>query len=253
MYNTFMKYKAIIMDVDGTSVPNAIDAIPSEKVVWAIRSAQEKVHVCVSTSRPIFIAKDVIRALGIGDPCGIYDGTQIYDPKTETVIKTFPLSKNATHAVCQFFFANGRKFMYNTGGSEKWYEKGLLPEMVCGLAVPDLTLEDGEALISSMTHIPDISIHKVPSYTKGRVWIAITSPIATKLHSVLEITKLIGVTPEETIGIGDGYNDYPLLSACGLKIAMGNAVPELKAIADFVAPSVEDDGVATVIEKFILT
>ena len=40
--------------------------------------------------------------------------------------------------------------------------------------------------------------------------------------------------------------------ACGLKIAMGNAVPELKAIADFIAPTVEEDGVATVIEKFVL-
>jgi hypothetical protein len=40
--------------------------------------------------------------------------------------------------------------------------------------------------------------------------------------------------------------------ACGLKVAMGNAVPELKAIADYIAPSVTDDGMATVIEKFIL-
>ena len=40
--------------------------------------------------------------------------------------------------------------------------------------------------------------------------------------------------------------------ACGLKVAMGNAIPELKEIADYVAPSVDDDGVADVIEKFIL-
>ena len=52
--------------------------------------------------------------------------------------------------------------------------------------------------------------------------------------------------------MGDGYNDFPLLMASGLKIAMGNAVPELKEIADFVAPTVEEDGVAVIIEKFIL-
>lgn len=40
--------------------------------------------------------------------------------------------------------------------------------------------------------------------------------------------------------------------ACGLKVAMGNAVKELKEIADFIAPTVEQDGLATVIEKFIL-
>ena len=54
------------------------------------------------------------------------------------------------------------------------------------------------------------------------------------------------------IGIGDGYNDFPLLMACGLKIAMGNAVEDLKAIADFIVPSVEQDGVAHAINRFIL-
>jgi hydroxymethylpyrimidine pyrophosphatase-like HAD family hydrolase len=247
-----MKYKAIIMDVDGTAVPNAIDALPSKNVVHAIHRAQKRVRVCASTSRPIFIAKYVIRALGIVDPCGINDATQIYDPKTETIIEMFPLSQKATRTVSKFFQAKKIQFMYNTGESEQWYTKGPLPDTICGLAIPDLSPTDAEALIASMTHILNISVHKVPSYTKGLIWIAVTSPVATKLHSVLELTKLIHVTPEETIGIGDGYNDYPLLSACGLKIAMGNAVPELKAIADFVAPSVEEDGVATVIEKFIL-
>lgn len=40
--------------------------------------------------------------------------------------------------------------------------------------------------------------------------------------------------------------------ACGFKVAMGNAVDEVKAIADYIAPPVEEDGVADVIEKFIL-
>jgi hydroxymethylpyrimidine pyrophosphatase-like HAD family hydrolase len=54
------------------------------------------------------------------------------------------------------------------------------------------------------------------------------------------------------IGVGDGYNDFPLLEACGLKVAMGNALEDLKGIADYIAPSVDEDGVANVIEKFIL-
>lgn len=41
--------------------------------------------------------------------------------------------------------------------------------------------------------------------------------------------------------------------ACGLKVAMGNATEDLKAIADYIAPSVDDDGVVDVIAKFILS
>lgn len=40
--------------------------------------------------------------------------------------------------------------------------------------------------------------------------------------------------------------------ACGLKVAMGNAVQDLKEIADYIAPSVDEDGIADVIEKFVL-
>lgn len=41
--------------------------------------------------------------------------------------------------------------------------------------------------------------------------------------------------------------------ACGLKIAMGNAVPELKAIADEIAPPLESDGLAYILEKYFLS
>ena len=81
----------------------------------------------------------------------------------------------------------------------------------------------------------------------------ITHADATKQHGVMEVAQILGIEKEDIIGVGDGYNDFPLLMACGLKIAMGNAVPELKAIADFVAPSVDEDGVAVVIEKFLLS
>jgi hydroxymethylpyrimidine pyrophosphatase-like HAD family hydrolase len=82
--------------------------------------------------------------------------------------------------------------------------------------------------------------------------VVISNSLATKQHGIIEVARLLNISTKDIIGVGDGYNDFPLLLACGLKIAMGNANEELKKIADFVAPSVEEDGVATVIEKFIL-
>lgn len=241
------------MDIDGTAVPNAINAVPSEKVVTAIKEAQIKVHVSVCTSRPVFMAKEVIRALGIVDPCGINDGTQIYDPKFERIIEEFPLSSIAAASARKKLIQSGYKFMWNDGVNEDWDTGGNIPKVLCGYGVPDITSKEADQLMGTFSSIPKISVHKALSYKKGLVWLVITSPVATKLHSVIALCKLLHVKPEETIGIGDGYNDYALLSACGLKIAMGNAVPELKAIADFIAPSVDEDGVATIIEKFILT
>lgn len=249
-----MKYKALILDVDGTAVVSGVDSVPSPKVRKAIHAAQARnIYVSVSTSRPIFVAKKVIRLLGIKDPCAINDATQLYDPKTEKVIKTFPLSKKAIWEVSRHFQKRKLSFMVNVGESEQYYKGGPFPDTVCSLCIPELPVPMADLLINSLTHISDIAVQKPPSFKGNLVWVSVTSSIATKLHSVLEITKLLGIKPKEVIGVGDGYNDYPLLSACGLKIAMGNAVSELKAIADFVVPPVEEDGVATVIEKFILT
>lgn len=75
---------------------------------------------------------------------------------------------------------------------------------------------------------------------------------AIKQHGILEVAEMLGISTHEIIGVGDGYNDFPLLMACGLKVAMGNAVSDLKEIADYIAPTVEEDGVADVIEEFVL-
>ena len=63
---------------------------------------------------------------------------------------------------------------------------------------------------------------------------------------------MIGVDAGSMVAAGDSYNDMPLLQVCGLGIAMGNAPDELKAIADYVAPPVEEDGLAVAIEQFIM-
>jgi hydroxymethylpyrimidine pyrophosphatase-like HAD family hydrolase len=54
------------------------------------------------------------------------------------------------------------------------------------------------------------------------------------------------------LGVGDAGNDIHMLEYAGLSVAMGNAFDDIKAIADYVTHSNEEDGVAHVIEKFIL-
>ncbi len=64
--------------------------------------------------------------------------------------------------------------------------------------------------------------------------------------------ELLGVESGQMIAAGDSYNDVPLLSVSSLRIAMGDSPEELKSMADFVAPAVEDDGLAVAIEDFVL-
>ncbi len=59
------------------------------------------------------------------------------------------------------------------------------------------------------------------------------------------------IAPEEVLAIGDMPNDIALLEWAGTSYAMGNAHPTVQAVADHVAPSNDDDGVARVIEELL--
>lgn len=54
------------------------------------------------------------------------------------------------------------------------------------------------------------------------------------------------------MGIGDSGNDLDLITTCGIGVAVGNAIDELKDLADYIAPTNDDGGVAHAIERFIL-
>lgn len=248
-----MKYKALFLDLDGTTVPSKLDGMPSEKVREAIHQAKQKVFVCVATSRPLTFAKPVIDHLDISGLCSVNDSTQIYDPVKKMISEAIYLQPQDALQVYASLKTISEKFMVNDGIRERDYYGGTLPEHICVFAVPDISEKRADSIIEEMSQFPEVAAHKIYSYTKNLFWVSLTHATATKLHAVVRIAELLGVRTEEMIGVGDGYNDYPLLSACGLKIAMGNAAQELKAIADFIAPSVDEDGVATVIEKFILS
>ena len=65
----------------------------------------------------------------------------------------------------------------------------------------------------------------------------------TKGSAIESVLEHLDVDRSVAIGIGDSWNDVEMFEVCGVGIAMGNAVPELKALADETTTSVRDDGV----------
>jgi hydroxymethylpyrimidine pyrophosphatase-like HAD family hydrolase len=101
--------------------------------------------------------------------------------------------------------------------------------------------------------IPDIHVTKSVSGTGEKSQsVHVTNINATKQVAVGKLLEILKLKKEQVIGIGDSYNDFPLLLSCGLKVAMENAMPEIKEIADYIASSYEEEGVVKVLEKFIL-
>lgn len=78
----------------------------------------------------------------------------------------------------------------------------------------------------------------------------LTSKTATKSNALLRLAGILGISQEETMAIGDSFNDLDMLVAAGTSVAMGNAEPEIKETADLITKTNDEDGVAWAIEKY---
>ena len=80
----------------------------------------------------------------------------------------------------------------------------------------------------------------------------IMAPGVSKALSLAALLADWGLTLDDVIAFGDDANDLDLIAAAGTGVAMGNAIPDLKAAADLVTASNDDDGVALVLERIVV-
>lgn len=248
-----MNYKALFLDVDGTTMLHGIDNVPSPRVIRAVKACEQAgVMVNLATSRPLRSIQAVLSHMPLNGYCVICSGAQIYNPRTQKMVHEELFPDKAVLPVYRIAGAIGEQVTMFDGEKEVPYEGMKALPKVLGMSFPEVSPTVTPKIIEELSSIPGISVHRMAAWDERFECLDIVNEHTSKLHGIVKVMELESLHSEQIIGVGDGYNDFPLLMACGLKIAMGNAVPELKAIADFVAPSVEEDGVATVIEKFIL-
>jgi hypothetical protein len=248
-----MKYKALILDLDGTTVANDIEALPSARVTQAIQKAKEYVHVSIATSRPFYKAQAILDILQLSSPCVFSGGAQLYNPVSKQCLTEHYLNHISIPSIVSIAKKFNLPIGMSNGVEDALFVDDAVFKKIFGMYFPVIPPGLTQTVEEELQMIEGISIHKMPSWEKGYESIDVTDIHATKFHGISEMMHMMGIQKEEVIGVGDSSTDISLLLASGLKVAMGNAVPELKEIADFVAPSVEDDGVATVIENFILS
>jgi HAD superfamily hydrolase (TIGR01484 family) len=246
------KYQAIVFDLDGTAIPNKPDAVPSPKMIATVNKYRDKIHLVAATGRPVRIALPIIEALGLTNPCIVSGGAVIIDPTTEEVLKLTTVPAAAVHAI--FDVVQGHDYEVLTREERLDLKTSklhpTLAENVEIIHIGRIPEADLPGLKKILLSIPQISVSLVPGWNDDNYVLNITHIDSTKEHAVADVLSRIGVPREAAIGVGDGGNDVHLFRSVGFKVAMGNAAPELKAIADTIAPSVEDDGLAEIIERY---
>ncbi len=98
--------------------------------------------------------------------------------------------------------------------------------------------------------VEEIGLHEVSYYIGYTAWLDIAPEGVSKATGLAKVAERLGVPREDILAIGDGNNDAEMLAWVGRGVAMGNAVPEVKQLADAVTATFDDDGVAVELSQW---
>jgi len=245
-------WKAVILDLDGTLLHS--DGSISEYTLEILQECKRKgILVVVATARFWFKAEKYLDIIS-PDYAILADGTQIYhngelihgyamDELQSEGIITELLKKNGEN---EFVVSTGKKlFCSATGVDEKWriskdFKEPLKSSVYKIAAIID-SYENAKELANKYRC-------RIYSY-RGENLYGFTSEKSGKYQAVAKLGEMLQIGMEEIIAFGDDENDYDILKNVGKGIAVENAIPMIKEIADDVTNSNDEDGVARYIAK----
>ncbi|PJC87922.1 sugar-phosphatase [Vibrio sp. HA2012] len=118
--------------------------------------------------------------------------------------------------------------------------------------IKTMLIDEPELLDKAISAFPEALYDQFTIVRSSPFFLEFLNKNSNKGAGVKMVADYLGLTPDQVICMGDAENDHHMLEYAGLGIAMGNAMEQTKAIADYVTDSNDDHGVATAIEKFIL-
>ena len=151
----------------------------------------------------------------------------------------------------RWYTTNKEKQKERWGGNEALHARGLedARELI-GVPMHGLFLDDSvEAAELISKTFPQL---RTPLMDEKRGGADVLSALLSKAYGLKKLAEHWGILLEETAAVGDSMNDIEMVREAGVGIAMGNAIDELKAVAEAVTDDVTDNGVAHYFEKYLL-
>lgn len=262
-----MTYKLVAIDIDDTLLTDEWVITPRAK--QAIQKARDKgVYVVLCTGRTKKGAQAYYDELNLDTLLISAGGAEVYDAD-ENAIFTCPVDPTLVKEILNFGDDNKLHSQVYIDGELVYREKSKYTDFYessyghPGVVMPNL-MEQEQIVTPKVLYIAEEDVildvqqrakKLFPTLSIKRskpIYLEFSHPSSNK-GTALEFTaKHYDVAREQIIAIGDSQIDAPMLEYAGLGVAVANAHPEIQKSADIVCASNQQDGVAEVIEKYIL-
>lgn len=261
--------KLIVSDIDGTILNEKCEC--SEKLRETFKKVQNLgIKIVLATGRMFMGADPVREDLGFDTPVICYQGAMVR--KGNDILYQNAVDNSLAREIIKI--SREKKFhlnLYNNDtlivedDNKKYmedYTKGRFTTYKTVKSFDEVTLNNVSKLLC-ITYNEDeiISLQKELSkkfegklaiVRSHKYYLEFTDIKATKGNALNFLKDLWNIKKEEVFASGDQDNDYDMLQNAGVKIAMGNASDKLKSIADYICPTVHNDGLCDAIEKYVL-
>ncbi|MEC9485742.1 MAG: Cof-type HAD-IIB family hydrolase [Candidatus Izemoplasma sp.] len=255
-----MRKKYIFLDLDGTIIDHDTNSIP-QLTRDSIQLAQENGHeVIIATGRPKALFYDVEKELGIHSYIAnngrivVYHENMIFsDPIPKEILdKLVQLAKQEEIDIAyeghEIFALESRYNNLSKKFSRRFHldDPVYIPGFYKSHAVYQVIMYyDKDDYKRFETLIPELGFHYSCEYG-----LDVNMRSGLKEIGVKKVIEHLGVSIEDTIAIGDGYNDITMLETVNLGIAMKDAPNALKEVADFITDSAGNGGIYHAFKRY---
>lgn len=266
-----MDYKMIFSDMDGTLLKNDIEVSEGNK--FAIQEAVKKgVQFVICTGRGVFGVERYLEQLHLLGRDGYVicqNGGAVYNLKdmSLSIKESFsprvfiPIVHYARTLGIELYYYDDRLFMAEKetdqvkkycqvmGSAVKVMKEPLAHE---GEFTKCLMTGERENLLLVQKKVKELAGNDLDCFFSSPIFMEVVKKGVSKGHIMEQTAKKANIPIQEVIAVGDSDNDISMIQKAGLGIAVANADPEVKEIADFITKNrCEQDAIAEVIEKFI--
>ncbi|GKS13676.1 5-amino-6-(5-phospho-D-ribitylamino)uracil phosphatase YcsE [Paenibacillus chitinolyticus] len=242
------QYKLVALDMDGTLLNEEKQVSPANRE--AIYAALEAgVTVIFSTGRGVQSALPYAEELKLQTPIVSVNGSEVWKAPHDLLKRTLldlDLVRRMYDLAIEhdtWYWAYSVEGMYNRDNwaeditKPEWLKFGFYTENKESLEIIRGELARWGELEITNSHPDNLELNP-----KG----------ISKASGIEEVCKLLGIEMSQVIAMGDSENDIAMIRAAGLGVAMGNAQDGVKRIADLVTVTNDEDGVAKIIQEYVL-
>lgn len=249
-------YQGVVFDIDNTAVPEGSLEVTSVDLVEAFRSLSPSIPAIAATGRTVEYAQPITSQLALHHESIVANGAQVMDSMTGRILREDSLNVEQVREIielCRQHDSTAHCCIAGDPMGSRITADQQVAREAPGVFFMDLSEEVASSFSDALISVNGIRSYVTSVVQKDRTLydVNIGGAEAEKGIALRGLLARKEIDPNRMVAVGDGINDISLFEVVGYRIAMADAHPDLLAAADEVVAPQSENGLLSVIRRFL--